>query len=269
MPHEREKLIELQKSQWQSLKNLCASLSLDEWESDTDCPTWTVKDCMSHLIGIEHRLLGREVPDLSLQETSHIRNDFGLQTEIDVVSRRTMIPAEVLEEFTEVNLERLKVLNGQLDFASEADSPVGKGNVADQVSVRVFDCWVHEQDIRRAIGKPGNLSGLAAQHSYERMASVMPFVFGKKVGAPEGSSVRFKIYGESSFVVNINVHEGRARLVTELSEPTIELEMDCEVFMCLSCGRWDPDKVLSGRKVSIQGDQHLGISIVKNMNYMV
>ena len=269
MSHERERLIELQKSQWQSLENLCAALSLDEWEAYTDCPTWTVKDCISHLIGIEHRLLGREVPDLPLQETSHIRNDFGLQTEIDVVSRRAMIPEEVLEEFTAVNLERLKVLNGQLDFASEANSPIGKGNVADQVSVRVFDCWVHEQDIRRAIGKPGNLSGLAAQHSYETMVTVMPFVFGKKVGAPEGSSVRFKIYGESSFVVNIRVDEGRARLVKELLEPTIELEMDCEVFMCLSCGRWDPDKVLSGRKVLIQGDQHFGVSIVKNMNYMV
>ena len=269
MSTERERLIELQKSQWQSLENLCTSLSLVEWETDTDCPTWTVKDCLSHLTGIEHRLLGREVAELSLQETSHIRNDFGLQTEIDVVSRRAMTPAEVLEEFTEVNLERLRVLNGQLDFSADADSPIGKGNVADQVSVRVFDCWVHEQDIRRAIGKPGNLSGLAAQHSYERITSVMPFVFGKKVGGPEGSSLRLNIYGKSFFVANIRVEEGRARLVKKLSEPTVELKMDCETFMCLSCGRWEPDKVLSDCKVSIQGDKHLGISIVKNMNYMV
>ena len=269
MSTERERLIELQKSQWQSLENLCTSLSLGEWEADTDCPTWTVKDCLSHLTGIEHRLLGREVAELSLQETGHIRNDLGLQTEIDVVSRRAMTPAEVLEEFTEVNLERLKVLNGQLDFSAEADSPVGKGNVADQISVRVFDCWVHEQDIRRAIGKPGNLSGLAAQHSYERITSVMPFVFGKKVGAPEGSSLRFNINVKSFFVANIRVEGGRARLVKKLSEPTVELKMDCETFMCLSCGRWEPDKVLSDCKVSIQGDKHLGISIVKNMNYMV
>ena len=269
MPNERERLIELQKSQWQSLEKLCTSLSLDEWEVDTDCPTWTVKDCIAHLVGIEHRILGREVPDMPLDEMCHIRNEQGAKNEIDVVSRRAMTPAEVLEEFSEVNSERLKMLNGQLDFAAEADSPIGKGNVADQVCVRVFDCWVHEQDIRRAIGKQGNLLGLAAQHSYERMTSVMPFVVGKKAGAPERSSVRFKIYGESSFVVNIRVDEGRARLVKELSEPTIELEMDCEVFMCLCCGRWDPDKILSDRKVLIQGDRHLGISIVKNMNYMV
>ncbi len=269
MSNKRERLIELQKSQWKSLEKLCTSLSLDEWGADTDCPTWTVKDCIAHLVGIEHRILGREVLDICLDEMSHIKNEQGAKNELDVVSRRTMTPVALLEEFAEVNAERLKVLNGQLDFTAKADSPIGKGNVADQVSVRVFDCWVHEQDIRRAIQKPGNLSGLTAQHSYERINSVMPFVFGKKVGAPEGSSVRFKIYGESSFVLNIKVHEGRARLITDLPEPTIYLEMDCETFMCLSCGRWNPDKVLTDHKVSIQGDQNLGVSTVKNMNYMV
>ena len=101
------------------------------------------------------------------------------------------------------------------------------------------------------------------------MNNAMPFVFGKKVGGPEGSSVRFKIYGESSFILNIKIQEGRARLVTQLPAPPIYLEMDCETFMCLSCGRWDPDKVLTDHKVSIQGDQNFGVSIVKNMNYMV
>ena len=269
MSNERERLIELQKSQWQSLEKLCASLSLDEWEADTDCPTWTVKDCIAHLIGIEHRILGRDLPDIDLHKMCHVRNEQGAKNEMDVVARREMTPAELLEEFSEVNSERWKVLNGQLDFSVEADSPLGRGDVADQVSVRVFDCWVHEQDIRRAIGKPGNLSGLTAQHSYERMTSVMPFVFGKKVSPPEGSSVRFKIYGESSFVLNIKVEEARAQFIRDLPEPTIYLEMDCETFMCLSCGRWDPDKVLGDRKVLIQGDQHLGISIVKNMNFMV
>ena len=269
MSNERERLIELQKSQWKSLEKLCTSLSLDEWGADTDCPTWTVKDCIAHLVGIEHRILGREVLDIPLSKMSHIKNEQGAKNELDVVSRRAMTPAELLGEFAEVNSERLKELNGQLDFSAEADSPIGKGNVADQVSVRVFDCWVHEQDIRRAIQKPGNLSGLTAQHSYERMNNAMPFVFGKKVGGPEGSSVRFKIYGESSFILNIKIQEGRARLVTDLPEPTIYLEMDCETFMCLSCGRWDPDKVLTDHKVSIQGDQNFGVSIVKNMNYMV
>ena len=269
MLKERERLIELQQSQWQSLETLCASLSLAEWGAGTDCPTWTVKDCIAHLVGIEHRILGRNLPDITLDEMGHIRNEQGSKNEIDVVSRRSMTPRAVLEEFSEVNSERLKMLSRQIDFSVEADSPIGKGSVADQVSVRVFDCWVHEQDIRRAVRKPGNLGSLAAQHSFERMTSVMPFVFGKKVGAPEGSSVRFKIYGDSSFILDIKVNEGRAGLITGPSEPTVYLEMDCETFMCLSCGRWDLDKVLADNKVSIRGDQHLAFLVVKNMNYMV
>ena len=139
MSNERERLIELQKSQWKSLEKLCTSLSLDEWGADTDCPTWTVKDCIAHLVGIEHRILGRKVLDIPLSKMSHIKNEQGAKNELDVVSRRAMTPAELLGEFAEVNSERLKELNGQLDFSAEADSPIGKGNVADQVSVRVFD----------------------------------------------------------------------------------------------------------------------------------
>jgi hypothetical protein len=25
--------------------------------------------------------------------------------------------------------------------------------------IRIFDCWVHEQDMRRATGRPGHLTG--------------------------------------------------------------------------------------------------------------
>ena len=110
MSNERERLIELQKSQWKSLEKLCTSLSLDEWGADTDCPTWTVKDCIAHLVGIEHRILGRKVLDIPLSKMSHIKNEQGAKNELDVVSRRAMTPAELLREFAEVNSERLKEL---------------------------------------------------------------------------------------------------------------------------------------------------------------
>ena len=81
MSNERERLIELQKSQWKSLEKLCTSLSLDEWGADTDCPTWTVKDCIAHLVGIEHRILGRKVLDIPLSKMSHIKNEQGAKNE--------------------------------------------------------------------------------------------------------------------------------------------------------------------------------------------
>ena len=269
LPDERDTLIALLESEWKSLEELSTALTIEEWNTPTDCPNWTVRDCLAHLIGIEHRLLGRNVQTVILQDTSHVRNEQGRKNEIDVVSRRSDTIEDILKEFRNVNSERLAVLNSQSDFQSEADSPAGKGTFADQVSVRIFDCWIHEQDIRRAVGKPGNLTGLVAELSYERIIKVMPFVFGKKVGAPEGSSARFRINGEFCRDVQVQIENGRGSLVPELSEPTTKLTMDFETFVCLSCGRWDPQMTLKDRKVLIQGDLELGTSLVMEMNYMV
>ena len=38
-------------------------------------------------------------------------------------------------------------------------SPVGEVPYRQFMRVRLFDCWMHEQDIRRAVGKPGHLEG--------------------------------------------------------------------------------------------------------------
>ena len=56
-----QKLKCLQKSAWDSVISVVVELEANEWDFPTDCPGWTVKDCVSHLVGIEHRLLGREV----------------------------------------------------------------------------------------------------------------------------------------------------------------------------------------------------------------
>ena len=269
MATQKEALLNLQKSVWQSLEDLCAGLNSDDWNTSTDCPTWTVKDCIAHLIGIEHRLLGWDVPNVDLPDTSHLRNDQGLKNEVDVVLRRVSTVEELMQEFRNVNSERLIILESQSDFGSAADSPIGQGSVADQVSVRIFDCWIHEQDIRRAIQKPGNLSGPVAEHSFQRIANVMPYVFGKKVNAPEGSSVRFKIYGAHSFDIGVKVVEKRAVLAPELSQATIELEMNDETFLCLACGRWDPDMAITDGRVVIKGDESFGALIAREMNYMV
>jgi putative sterol carrier protein len=174
-----------------------------------------------------------------------------------------------MQEFRNVNSERLIILESQSDFGSAADSPIGHGSVADQVSVRIFESWIHEQDIRRAIRKQGNLSGPAAEHSFQRIANVMPYVFGKKVNAPEGSSVRFKIYGAHSFDIGVKVVEKRAVLASELSQATIELEMNDETFLCLACGRWDPDMAITDGRVVIKGDKSFGALIAREMNFMV
>ena len=266
---ERESLIRLQTEVWDSIDNLCTSLKRKEWDSTTDCPGWSVKDCVSHLIGIEHRLLGRPVPEHVPKNTKHVNNDLGLRNEIDVDLRRSCSINTILDEFREVTSERVKTLHRQQDFSEKADSPIGTGSITDLLSIRIFDCWIHEQDIRRAIRKPGNLSGNAATHSFRRIDRTMPYVIGKKSKVEEGKSVKFAITGYTANNFVVAVESGRAKVTEGHVSPTVSLSMECEDYLILTCGREPPINLIDSGRVFIRGDVHLGQSIVRQMNFMI
>ena len=266
---ERKLLIRLQTEVWDSIDNLCMSLKRKEWDITTDCPGWSVKDCISHLIGIEHRLLGRQVTDHVPKNMKHVNNDLGLRNEIDVDLRRTCSINTILEEFREVTSERKKILHRQQDFSEKAESPIGTGSIADLLSIRIFDCWVHEQDIRRAIRKPGNLSGNAAAHSFRRIDRTMPYIVGKKSKVGEGKSVEFIRTGYTANNFVVAVESGRARVTEGDVSPTVSLSMECEDYLILTCGREHPSNLINSGRISISGDAHLGQSIVRQMNFMI
>ena len=266
---ERESLIRLQTEIWDSIDNLCQSLKPEEWHIMTDCPSWSVKDCISHLIGIEHRLLGRPIPDHVPKNTKHVNNDLGLRNEIDVDLRRSCSISTILDEFREVTSERAKILHRQQDFSEKADSPVGTGSIADLLSIRIFDCWIHEQDIRRAIVKPGNLSGNAATHSFRRIDRTMPYVVGKKSMVEEGKSVKFTITGYNANNFVVAVESGRAKVTKRDVSPTVSLSMECEDYLILTSGREHPSNLIDSGRISIRGDAHLGKSVVEQMNFMI
>lgn len=53
-PEHGEPVVDQLAQVWASIVTACAQLETDHWDRATDCPGWTVKDQLSHLIGIEH-----------------------------------------------------------------------------------------------------------------------------------------------------------------------------------------------------------------------
>jgi uncharacterized protein (TIGR03083 family) len=258
---------------WRSISDLCSTFTEKEWKTLTDCPQWTVQDHVSHMLGTESRVfLGRPMPEHTPQDMRHVKNDIGWMNETWVDSRRAWLGAKVLAEFREVTGERLKALRAmrEADFSTPTQTPIGPGTVRDFLHIRIFDCWVHEQDIRRAVGRPGNLEGPVARHSVGRITSAMPFVVGKKAQAPPGTTVVFEITGPAGDTLPIGVEGTRARRLDALpATPTVRLTMDVETFNCLGCGRWELDTVLASGKVRINGNRALGETIVRQMNFMI
>ena len=268
---EGRKYVHLLSTEWSTLDELCSSLTDEQWHTATELPGWTVKDVMSHITGTESWLLGRPAPDHSVDQPNHVKNPLGERNEIEVVYRRTKSGDEVLAEFRQVTGERLQSLGAMSDedLAQESWIPTGRGTVADLIAVRVLDCWVHEQDIRRVVRKPGHLDGDVAEHCFERMVAAMPYVVGKKVAPPDGTTVVFDIAGPTGGELAVTVEGKRAkRLQGVPRQADTRLVMDLQTFTCLSCGRWSARDTLQAGLVQIDGKADLGTRVVEDMNFM-
>jgi uncharacterized protein (TIGR03083 family) len=261
-------VVELQIQVFRDIDALLGSLSDEDWQTETECPGWSVQDNVAHIIGTESMLLGRDAPAHDPGTKPWVHNPIGEGNEIQVDYRRTFTPQQVLDEYREVTSERISGLEQLTDAELGADSwtPVGPGTVRDLLAVRIMDCWVHEQDIRRAVGKPGGLEGPVAAHAFGRHRGAMGFVVGKKAGAPDGTTVVVDVAGQQPIAVAV---EGkRANILSDApADPDVRLSMDLETFNRLCCGRGPVDDVASG--VKIEGDADLGRRIVQNMNFMI
>jgi uncharacterized protein (TIGR03083 family) len=257
---------------WTSLLGLGAELTDEDWDRPTGCPGWSVRDVYSHVIGTESALLGRAPAPPLEAYGPHVRNDMGRGNEAEVLLRRRRPGSAIVAELDEVAAARLAALRAMddEDFAVETPSPAGRGTYEDFMAVRVFDCWVHEQDVRRAVGRPGHLSGAAVDRSLASAVGVMPYVVGKRAGTPDGATVAFDVTGATARRWAVAVDGGRAKPVPEVPpEPTARISADVATFMALACGRVDPDEELAAGRVTVHGDREVGTAVVRNLGYTI
>ena len=262
-------------SSWDGIATLLADLSDDEWRTATSLPGWDVHDVVAHMAGTESMLLGLATPepDVDLATVEHVRNFVGAMNEPWVRYLRGESGAQLLERFRDVTAQRRAVLAviPVEEWNAPTQTPAGPDSYGRFMRIRTFDCWMHEQDIRAALGREpsaAQLSGADAQQSLDEMAASMSFVVGKKGQAPEGSRVLLKLTGPLSREIRVAV-DGRAALVEDFggAEPTAVITLDGLQFTRLAGGRG----LVSYRPADIgySGDAVLGARIVENLAYVI
>lgn len=265
-------LVDLLDLAWRRLDDLCSGRAEPDWAAPTDCPAWTVKDHLAHITGTEARLLGRPAPEHTPGDTAHVRNEIGEWNEVDVDWRRPWPGPQTLAEFEEVTAARREQLRSYTaeDFDRDSWTPAGPGKVRDFLAIRILDIWIHDQDIRRALGRPGHGDGPVAEHTMGRLFAGMPFVVGKRVAPPDGTTVVFEVTGPAGRTLAIGVEGGRAKPLPAVppETPTTTLAMDQDAFVRLACGRGDPKALLEDGAVGIRGDEALGRAVAESMNFM-
>lgn len=238
-----------------SVVALAGELAAADWDRPTECPGWSVKDQYSHILGIERWLLG-DADDGEVRTSAN--------TELDVEARRADPPGEILGDLRDVIERRVAALrSGAVDLAEVVTTPFGPAMAyGDFMRHRAFDVWMHEQDVRRAAGRPGNLDGPAADCSRLVLEGALPFVVGKRAAAEPGQAVVVETPEHRWSVVvgddrRARFHDGP----DGEAEPTVRLRMTWETFFRLGGGR-----VTGGEAdVEVGGDHDLARRVLAGM----
>ena len=270
---DRDSVVAALAAEWEAIAHLCAGLTAAEWGAPTDCPGWSVQDNVSHIIGTERMLLGHAAPEVEVGEAPHVRNAIGRMNELWIAERRPWRPAAVLEEFREVTAARLEALAAmtQGDFDADSPTPAGPDSYGRFMRIRTLDCWMHEQDIRAAVGRPGHLAGPVTELTLDEFASAVAFAVTKLGRAPDAARVLIELTGPSARTWRVQVSDRRGRLTEAFDgdgEPTIRLRTDAYTYTRLAGGRIGGAEAISRGLVSLAGDTEAAERIVTNLGYM-
>jgi uncharacterized protein (TIGR03083 family) len=265
-----DKVLPALAEQFDAITGLAESLAPEDWERPTACPGWSVKDNLAHVIGTEAALAGRPTPEVELGDVSHVRNDIGRFNEVWVESYRPAPVSALLDDLRGSIAERRAALAAmsRTDFDADAMTPAGPATYGRFMRIRVMDMWMHEQDIREALGRPGHVAGRAPEQSLAEASSALGFVVGKRVAPPPGTTMRIELTGDLAGRIDIEVTD-RARLVEGIEgSPSVEVTLPGDRFMRIAGGRLS-DSDDPQRDVAYAGDITLGGEFITNLPFMI
>ncbi len=195
-PDDYHGLVEAYAHSLQAIIDLGHGCREEDFDRPTDCPGWTVKDQFSHVVGLEDWMTGGEVPEVEVPAYEHVRNDMGAFVEKAVEIRRSTPGDDVVDELEDVVAQRLAALRAPgLDLDSEVEGSFGRGPARETLPVRILDVWTHEQDIREALGRPGNLDSPAASVVLDLLFRALPRIVARDAAIEPGNAVIIDVTG--------------------------------------------------------------------------
>ncbi|MGW1894512.1 maleylpyruvate isomerase family mycothiol-dependent enzyme [Streptomyces sp. NPDC002004] len=249
----------------EAISELVQPLVEGEWNRATPCPGWSVRDIVSHVIGLDCEMLGDPRPIHTLpRDLYHVKTDMQRYMEMQVDVRRHHTAPEMTSELEYTIIRRSRQLrNESREPDAKVRGPLGTEETLESaMRRRAFDVWVHEQDLRTTLGRPGNLDSPGAYVTRDVLLDVLPKVVAKDAGAPPSSAVVVDVHGPVEFLRTVRMDaDGHGTIDGAPSlGPAATLSLDWETYVRLACGRVTPEAMAD--RIKTEGDPDLVAAIL-------
>lgn len=161
-----------------SFADVADGLREQDWDRPTSLPGWSARDVLAHVVHIEDYLSGSEHPvggwvepaePVEVGTPEHVRNAFAVWNEEGVRARDDRSPAELVAELRGLVEVRSAIMyDADLDLDTPVRTVRGReGPFGDVTRLRIVDVWMHEQDLRDVVDRPGSLDSPGASQFME------------------------------------------------------------------------------------------------------
>lgn len=243
---------------------LVRSLDEDQGDLPTDLAGWDVRDLVAHTAHLEAVLAGAPEETVEVAESPHIIGLMGLYTEQGVLARRGRRIAQLADELEDAAARRFAALKADPPTDGAASPPKTPGDIGwdtrTLLSNRPLDVWMHEQDIRRAVGRPGGYDSPAAAHTINVFGRTLPMVLGKRVGPSPGTGVVVSV-PEFGHTWGVRMGDDGRAAFGDVASPAVRITLSAEDFVVLAGGR----RTVELTSPAIVGDTALGQRLLESL----
>ena len=261
----------------QALLQLLRDLDAEAWHTPTVCAGWSVKDIAQHLLADDLGILSRKRD--SFDYLSVVKTPYNLDSWDDLVAfineanaiwvqATRRLSGRVLCSLLEASGEELYRYFSSLDpyaigdhvsWAGPAPAPVWL-DIAREYTER----WMHQQQIRDAVGKPGLKEREFFAPVLATFIRALPHTY-RDVQASDGTSIRLIITGEAGGEWTLLRHKGQWILGKATAfEAQTSVSLDQETAWRLFTKGISKEDALP--RATISGDYSLGVIVLNTVS---
>jgi uncharacterized protein (TIGR03083 family) len=258
-----------------SLIEVLSGLSPEQWNKDTICKKWKVKDIAAHLLdsAIRRLSIGRDGYQGAAAEINNQDELLNYLNNLNadwVNAYERVIPAILISQLNTVQ-EELYLYFKDLDPAANAMFPVSRAG--EKISDNRFDIarefterWLHQQQIRQAVGARSLMNRDLYNPFLEICMKALPHHF-KDLSSAASKTISVEVVGDAGGLWTIVRREKQWEFITAERPADSTVYIDQNIAWMLFSGGIDIYE--AGQYWQVTGDQDLGRHVLVMRSFTV